>query len=541
MSGCLLVAALALGDDGTGRCVLDRDPAIRRSGDDRALARELDKAGLPASAGLFYARAACEAPGDEDTLVHALARASTWGAREDLESFSRWLPIEKYPSRAPNLLAYVEGRRLRDEGNLDEAVKYLGLVSTKSDLYPRSQLMLGEVQARRGKLKTADADFASVTDDARDLDAQGRSSLARGWMRYGIRRDEEAAEFLRAAPAVLEREAALGWVWFMTSGKLAWDGSATPRGVHPEIDLLKVLDAFTHRLPEVESLTASFESTWGPLATALEKAVAETVAPSARGRLFQRYRQGVSAVPSVPVEFLDRWVRTRELDDLKRRHDQLLGERLQLGRPQGKRDEAVDDEIVPAMERVEERGGQLVARGVKRARDEVAAALEQSVLTRMESLADLGDPRALEAMREVQAKWPSGELAARIAITEGGDVIAGLRRACDAFPNSPEARYELALWLWQAGDREEAASHFREVGDGDRRRASQAHLGQYHFERGAFADARECFGAAKDSYMVAWCEWALGDKKAALVTMRGSNDKRAAADAAKMERAITGR
>lgn len=541
MSGWLLAVALALGDDGTGRCVLDRDPAIRRSGDDLALARELDRTGFPASAGLFYARAACEAPGDEDTLVLAISRANTWGAREDLESFARWLPVEKYPSRAPNLLSYVEGRRLRDAGMLDEAVPFLGRISVNSDLLPRGALMLGQVQALRGKLKTADAEFKSVVADSRDPEAQALVNLALGSLYYGIGRFEEAGEFARAAPDSAERDAMLGWVWFMTNRKLGERPGVAPLGRHPEVDFLRTIRPFHEMHPEdVEAEVAIYEATWTPVAAALEKALADLDKPGGGARLFERYRKGLTPVPGAPAAFIDRWTASRELAATKARRDQLLAERLGVRPPRGKDGEALTDETLAAMSRAERRGGELLARGVRRAWDELATVSREVQMLEMESLVELGDPRALDAMRRAQAKWPSGELAARIAIAEGGDVIAGLRRACDAFPASPQARYELALWLWQAGERDEAVSHFRQVGDGDRRRASRAHVGQYHFDRGEFTEAIEAFSEAEDSYMVAWCKWALGDRAAAVATMRSSPDKRAAADAARMERAIAG-
>ncbi len=91
MTAWLLVAALALGDDGTGRCVLERDPGIRPSGDDLALARELDRAGFPASAGLFYARAAwCEwALGDKAAALATMRNSKDKRAAADAAKMER--------------------------------------------------------------------------------------------------------------------------------------------------------------------------------------------------------------------------------------------------------------------------------------------------------------------------------------------------------------------------------------------------------------------------------------------------------------------
>lgn len=228
-------------------------------------------------------------------LPKLVSIARTTGDYTDLMRIVPRIPPDQYPRQARNILYYLMGVRLYEQGQLSEARSYFGQISTKSEFYLKSKYFEGVIFNEQGRLKSAVRSFSDVVRDADGVDIYSERdkemidrltdlsiiNIARIY--YSIQRFDEANSWFDKVPrdseywpqALFEQ----AWTMFMLNelnsalGKVLTVRSPffADHYFAPEADIVRALTFFNLcEYGQVEKELLAFESRWKPVVDELK-------------------------------------------------------------------------------------------------------------------------------------------------------------------------------------------------------------------------------------------------------------------------------
>lgn len=206
----------------------------------------------------------------------------------DLEKVVEKISPEDYPRSAKNQLYYLLGLQYYEADRLSDAKKMLQQVSEKSDLYTRATYLIGVIDNKQGKLKSAVRSFSEVAKtkvDAptlQELEALDKlrelSVLNIARIYYGIAQYDQAREYYSQVPRDsvywAEAQFEMAWTAFMLSdlnytlGEVLTVESPyyADNEFIPEARVLRALTYFNLcQFDDVERTLKEFEATYVPV------------------------------------------------------------------------------------------------------------------------------------------------------------------------------------------------------------------------------------------------------------------------------------
>ena len=79
------------------------------------------------------------------------------------------VPIQEYPRKAQNYMAYLYGVDAYEDEDLSDARRYFGMISTKSDLYLKSKYFEGVIYRQQDRYKSSVKSFRDVIRDSEQV------------------------------------------------------------------------------------------------------------------------------------------------------------------------------------------------------------------------------------------------------------------------------------------------------------------------------------------------------------------------------------
>jgi TolA-binding protein len=210
------------------------------------------------------------------------------GDVSDLAKVVEKISPDDYPRSARNQLFYLLGLQYYEDDRLSDAKKTLQQVSEKSDLYTRATYLIGVINNKQGKLKSAVRSFSEVAKtkvDAptlQELEALDKlrelSVLNIARIYYGIAQYDQAKEYYSQVPRDsvywAEAQFEMAWTSFMLSdlnytlGEILTVESPyyADQEFIPEATVLRALTYFNLcQFDDVERTLKEFEGTYGPI------------------------------------------------------------------------------------------------------------------------------------------------------------------------------------------------------------------------------------------------------------------------------------
>lgn len=331
----------------------------------------------------------------------------------DLEKVVAKISPEDYPKSARNQLHYLLGVQLYEQDKLSEAKKMLGQVSEKSDLYTRSAYLVGVIDNKQGKLKSAVRSFSEVAkspmeaptlQEAEQLDRLRELSVLNiARIYYGIAQYDQAREYYSQVPrdsvywAEAQFEAA--WTSFMLSdlnytlGEILTVESPYYADVEfiPEATVLRALTYFNLcEYGDVNRTLLEFEQTYAPVHQELKdvlKTYSSEEGKALADQAYERYFEGKGET-LLPKPLFTRLLRDQELSGLVH-HLELLDKEEQLIKSQksqwkGAVGEQLMKIIADSRERLKTRAGKAMLRNMLTTAKQLGDLIGQAQIIRFE-------------------------------------------------------------------------------------------------------------------------------------------------------------
>jgi TolA-binding protein len=226
-------------------------------------------------------------------LPKLVSIAKYTGDVSDLQKVVEKISPEDYPRSARSQLYYLRGLQYYEEDRLSDAKKMLQQVSEKSDLYTRATYLVGVIDNKQGKLKSAVRSFREIAQSKPDaptlqeLESLDKlrelSALNIARIYYGIAQFDQAKEFYSQVPRDsvywAEAQFEMAWTSFMLSdlnytlGEILTVESPyyADHEFVPEATVLRALTYFNLcQFDDVERTLKEFESTYTPVHTELK-------------------------------------------------------------------------------------------------------------------------------------------------------------------------------------------------------------------------------------------------------------------------------
>ncbi|MFT6142402.1 MAG: hypothetical protein ACJATT_000792 [Myxococcota bacterium] len=303
------------------------------------------------------------------------------GNDAELLSFVELIPPEQFPRQAKNHLSYLMGRKLYEQGELTDALRFFQQVSPRSELFMRSKYFEGVIHNERSKFKSAVKAFRDVyqaevpaTDERTALELKDLQDLALvniARIYYGLERFENADNYyslvdrgsLYWPQSLFERS----WATFMqndlnlTLGLLLT--TRTPyyddREFLPEATVLRGLTFFSLcEYDEVERLLLDFEDDYQPMKMELRSFLAEYSTEDGRAladQAFEHYFEDAGTTSSLNESFFLHLLRNRDIAGIVRHMDMMDEEEIAIDAQKAIWRDTVGSAIKQVMERDRQR------------------------------------------------------------------------------------------------------------------------------------------------------------------------------------------
>ena len=229
------------------------------------LARSLEQLEMYHTAQYYFLKVVKQGPNTpyfKYALPKLVKMAQYTGDETELLKIAPKVPAESYPRGSKNKMYYLMGIRNLASNDLNEARKYLGQISSKSNLYRQARYLEGIIYNKQGKLKSAKRAFMDVV--RHPFEARNKAELAKqehlmdlaliniGRMYYKIERFDDASKYFE-----LVRHESMYWPEALFSG--AWSNFMQNNLNHTLGQLLTVRSPFYNQddyIPEIEYLRA---------------------------------------------------------------------------------------------------------------------------------------------------------------------------------------------------------------------------------------------------------------------------------------------
>ncbi len=288
-------------------------------------------------------------------LPKLVATAQYTGDNTDLLKIVPKIPPDQYPRQAQSHLYYLMGVRLYEQDKLADAQRYLGQISTKSDLlYLKAKYYEGVINNKQGLLKSAVRAFRDVMHDSEVVDAYSQreaDEIARlrdlsivnvARIYYGIQRFDEATTWYNIVPhesdvwpqALFES----AWANFMQNDlNLALGQILTIRSPFynntyfaPEATVLRALTFFNLcEYDQVERELLTFEDEIRPIYAELKEFTERYRSSEGRklaDQAYEEYFEGSPANSVLPKAMFNTFLQNQSLAGLVRHLDIMAQE-----------------------------------------------------------------------------------------------------------------------------------------------------------------------------------------------------------------------
>lgn len=272
----------------------------------------------------------------------------------DLNRVVAKIDPEDYPKSAKSQLYYLKGLQLYEAEDLSGAKKMLQQVPEKSDLYLRATYLIGVIDNKTGKLKSAVRSFSEVAKSKaeaptlQELEALDRlrelSVLNIARIYYGIGEHAQARDYYLQVPrdSVYWPQAQFetAWAAFVLSdlnytlGEILTVESPyfADSEYVPEATVLRALTYFNMcQYDDVDRTLSDFKARYGPVHTELKdtlKTYSSEEGKALQDQAYERYFEGKGET-LMPKSLFTRLLRDQELAGLVK-HLQLLDTEEQL-------------------------------------------------------------------------------------------------------------------------------------------------------------------------------------------------------------------
>ncbi|GDX78427.1 hypothetical protein LBMAG42_02380 [Deltaproteobacteria bacterium] len=331
----------------------------------------------------------------------------------DLEKVVAKISPDDYPKSARNQLYYLLGVQLYEQDKLSEAKKMLGQVSEKSDLYTRAAYLIGVIDNKQGKLKSAVRSFSEVAKSSveaptlQELEQLDRlrelSVLNIARIYYGIAQYDQAKEYYSQVPrdSVYWAEAQFegAWTAFMLSdlnytlGEILTVDSPYYADVEfiPEATVLRALTYFNLcEYEDVNRTLLDFEQTYTPIHQELKdvlKTYSSEEGKALADQAYERYFEGKGETV-LPKPLFTRLLRDQQLSGLVS-HLALLDKEEELIKSQKSQWKgAVGEELIKIIadsrERLKTRAGKALLRNMVTLAKQLGDLIGQAQIIRFE-------------------------------------------------------------------------------------------------------------------------------------------------------------
>ncbi len=347
-------------------------------------------------------------------LPKLVAIAQINGNDVELLRIVEHIPPEQFPRQAKNHLSYLMGRRLYEQGELSEALRYFQSVSPRSELYMRSKYYEGVIHNERSKYKSAVKAFRDVYqaevpevdartgEELKDLQDLALVNIARIY--YALERFENADNYyslvdrdsLYWPQSLFERS----WATFMQNDlNLTLGLLLTVRTPHyddheylPEATVLRALTFFSLcEYDEVERILLDFEATQRPMRDEIRSFLAEYSSEDGRAladQAFEHYFENEHPESTLDQSFFLKILRNRDVAGVVRHLAMMDAEEDMIDAQKSIWRDSVGAAIKEMMEqdrqRYKRRAGLSMLREMSRQYDYIGELIGQSEIIRFE-------------------------------------------------------------------------------------------------------------------------------------------------------------
>lgn len=347
-------------------------------------------------------------------LPKLVAIAQINGNDAELLSFVHLIPPEQFPRQAKNHLSYLMGRKLYEQGELTEAVRYFQQVSPRSELYMRSKYFEGVIHNERSKFRSAVKAFRDVyqaevpatdertSQELRDLQDLALINIARIY--YGLERFDNADNyyslvdrdslywpqslFERSWSTFMQNDLNLTLGLLLTTRTPAFEDSE----FLPEATVLRGLTFFSLcEYDEVERLLLDFEGDFTPQKEELRAFLAEYSSEEGRAlsdQAFEHYFEDAHPESTLDEAFFLHLLRNRDIAGTVRHLDMMDSEETTIDAQKAVWRDTVGARLKEVMEtdrqRYKRRAGLAMLREMSQQYDYITDLIGQSEIIRFE-------------------------------------------------------------------------------------------------------------------------------------------------------------
>ena len=322
------------------------------------LARSLEQLEMYHTAQYFFLKVVNQGsntPYFKYALPKLVKMARYTGDETELLKVAPKVPVEAYPRGSKNKMYYLMGLRTLAQGDLNNARKYFGQISSKSDLYMRARYLEGIIYNKQGKLKSAKRAFMDVV--RHPVEAETRKGLERkqalkdlslvniGRMYYKIERFEDSSKYfdLVSHDSIYWPDSLFSAAWanFMqnnlnqTLGQLLTVRSPffSEDDFIPELEYLRALTFFNLcEYKEVDTILQAFEGRMKPVQSELKdfvKGYASKEQLKMAERAWDTYFGERSQESQIPKALFSKLLRNEDIAGIVS-HMDLLEDELEL-------------------------------------------------------------------------------------------------------------------------------------------------------------------------------------------------------------------
>lgn len=266
---------------------------------------------------------------------------------------SKDVPIQEYPRKAQNYMAYLYGVDAYEDDELSDARRYFGMISTKSDLYLKSKYFEGVIYRQQDRYKSSVKSFRDVIRDSEQVTLYTDGEVAEverltdlslvniARIYYSIQRFDESEKYYSYVPRDSD-------VWAESLFESAWakfmQGELNSSLGHvltvqspfydteefiPEATILRALTFFNLcEYKQVEFELIRFENSVRPMYQELIDFIKQYQSKDGRklaDQAFEAYFEGVKKDTVLPKSMFTKFLRNQDLYSLVR-HLQVMDE-----------------------------------------------------------------------------------------------------------------------------------------------------------------------------------------------------------------------
>ena len=350
------------------------------------------------------------------------------GDATDLNKVVAKIEPEDYPKGAKSQLYYLKGVQLYDADKLSDAKKMLQQVGEKSDVYLRAPYLLGVIDNKTLKLKSAVRSFGEVAKakpeapTLQEIEALGRlrelSVLNIARIYYGIGEHAQAKEMYLQVPRDSvywpQAQFEMAWAAFLLSdlnytlGEILTVESPyySDSEYLPEATVLRALTYFNMcQYDDVDRTLGDFKSRYMPVHTELKDTLKTYSSEEGRAladQAYERYFEGKGETV-LPKPMFTRLLRDQELSGLVR-HLELLDTEEQIIQSQksqwkGAVGEQMMKVIADARETLKKRAGRALLKNMVGLAKQLGDLIGQADIIQFEVV----DARRGDAMYRIQS------------------------------------------------------------------------------------------------------------------------------------------